>query len=299
MKETTDRKHKIMKKLKLPTLLFSLLIFTVPVLAKSPLWKVSKGDDHLFIGGTIHMLSQSDFPLPPEFEKIYSQSEQLVFETDMKKLQAPDVQMKMLKKMSYQDGSTLKDHLKPETYKALEEYSSKSGIPMEMLNNFKPGMASTMLTIIELKKLGVDSEGVDAFYNNKASRDNKTLGKLETVDQQISFLSSLGEKNPDEFIMYTLRDMKELPKIFGNMKAAWKIGDTKKLAEIGITPLKQNFPDIYQNLLVKRNNAWIPQIEVMMKTKEIEMILVGALHLAGNESVLAQLKALGYTVEQL
>jgi uncharacterized protein YbaP (TraB family) len=160
-------------------------------------------------------------------------------------------------------------------------------------------MASTMLTIIELKKLGVDSEGVDAFYNNKASQDDKTLGKLETVDQQISFLSSLGEKNPDEFIMYTLRDMKELPKIFGNMKAAWKIGDTKKLAEIGITPLKQNFPDIYQNLLVKRNNAWIPQIEVMMKTKEIEMILVGALHLAGNESVLAQLKALGYTVEQL
>ncbi|MCF6189897.1 MAG: TraB/GumN family protein [Cocleimonas sp.] len=286
-----------MKKL-LITLTSTLLALSLPAAAKSPLWKVSKGDDHLFIGGTIHMLSKSDFPLPPEFEKIYKQSEQLVFETDMKKLKDPATQMKMVKSISYQDGSTLKDHLKPETYKALEEYASKSGIPMMMVNNFKPGMAATMLTVFELKKLGVDSEGVDAFYNNKATQDNKTLGKLETVEAQINFLANLGKKNPDEFIMYTLRDMKKLPQVFSDMKAAWKTGNIQKLKEIGITPIKTEFPDIYQNLIVKRNNAWIPQIEIMMKTKEVEMILVGALHLAGDDSVLAQLKKLGYTIEQ-
>jgi len=287
-----------MKKKLLITLSCTLLALSFPASAKSPLWKVSKGDDHLFIGGTIHMLNKSDFPLPSEFETIYKQSEQLVFETDINKLQDPATQIKMVQTISYQDGSTLKDHLKPETYKALEDYASTAGFPMMMLNNFKPGMAATMLTVIELKKLGVDSEGVDAFYNNKASQDNKTLGKLETVESQINFLASLGEKNPDEFIMYTLRDMKKLPEVFGDMKAAWKTGDIKKLNDIGITPIKSDFPDIYQNLIVKRNNAWIPQIEVMMKTKEIEMILVGALHLAGEDSVLVQLKKLGYTIEQ-
>ncbi len=287
-----------MKKQIISALAVTFLTLALPVSAKSPLWKVSKGDDHLFIGGTIHMLSKSDFPLPAEFEKIYKQSEQLVFETDMKKLQMPEVQLKMMKQISYQDGTTMKDHLKPETFKALSDHATKAGIPMLMINNFKPGMAATMLTVMELQKLGVDSEGVDSFYNNKATEDKKTLGKLETVDQQISFIAAMGEKNPDAFMMYTLRDLKELPKIFGEMKAAWKTGNTQKLTEIGIVPFKSEFPEIYQNLLVKRNNAWIPQIETMMKTKEIEMILVGALHLAGDDSVLAQLKKLGYSIEQ-
>lgn len=279
-------------------LVSSLLTLSLPASAKSSLWKVSKGNNHLFIGGTIHMLSKSDFPLPVEFEKIYNQSEQLVFETDMTKLQDPATQMKMMKSISYQDGTTLKDHLKPETYKALEAYAAKAGVPMLMINNFKPGMAATMLTVFALQKLGVDSKGVDAFYNDKATQDNKTLGKLETVESQIKFIAGLGEKNPDKFIMYTLRDMKRLPVIFGDMKAAWKTGDIHKLKTLGITPIKSEFPDIYQNLIVKRNNAWIPQIETMMKTKEIEMVLVGALHLAGDDSVLAQLKKLGYTIEQ-
>jgi uncharacterized protein YbaP (TraB family) len=287
-----------MKTIKLTILILFSLAVTLPTFAKSSLWKVSKGSDHLFIGGTIHMLGKSDYPLPPEFEAIYQQSEQLVFETDMKKLQMPETQMKMAQKMSYQDGSTLKDHLSPSTYQALTSFVSSSGLPIEIISRFKPGMASTMLTMIELKKLGVDGEGVDSYYNNKANQDYKTLGKLETVDEQMTFLATLGEKNPDEFINYTLRDMKQLPKLFSEMKEAWKTGDIKKLADIGINPMKKDFPESYQNLLVKRNTAWVPQIETMMKTQEIEMILVGVLHLAGEDSVLNQLKNLGYTVEQ-
>ena len=61
---------------------------------------------------------------------------------------------------------------------------------------------------------------------------------------------------------------------------------------------KKDFPDTYQNFIVKRNKAWVPQIEAMIKAKEIEMILVGVLHLAGEDSVLNQLKALGYKIEQ-
>jgi uncharacterized protein YbaP (TraB family) len=287
-----------MKKQIISALAVTFLTLALPVSAKSPLWKVSKGDDHLFIGGTIHMLGKSDYPLPPEFEKIYKQSQQLVFETDMAKLQLPETQMKMVQKMSYQDGSTLKDHLSPKTYQALADFAGKSGMPIMMIERFKPGMASTMLTILELKKLGVDAEGVDSFYNNRAKQDSKTLGKLETVDEQMNFLATLGEKNPDEFISYTLRDIKQLPKLFGDMKNAWKTGDIRKLAHIGVAPMKKDFPDTYQNLIVKRNKAWVPQIEAMIKTKEIEMVLVGVLHLAGSDSVLNQLKALGYKIEQ-
>ena len=287
-----------MRKITLIASITSLLILMLPASANSPLWKISKGNDHLFIGGTIHMLGKNDYPLPPKFESIYNQSEQLVFETDMTKLQLPETQLKMVQLMSYQDGSTLKDHLSPETYQALANFADSSGLPIMMIERFKPGMAATMLTMIELKKLGVDAEGVDSFYNSKANQDFKKIGKLETVDQQISFLTTLGEKNPDEFINYTLRDIKQLPKLFGELKNAWKTGNIQKLDEIGIAPMKKDFPDTYQNIIAKRNKAWVPQIEAMIKTKEIEMVLVGMLHLAGDDSVLNQLEKLGYSIEQ-
>ncbi len=272
-------------------------LLTLPAYSKSPLWQVSKGDDTLYIGGTVHVLSSSDFPLPSAFDEAYNNSETVVLETDMQRMKSPTVQAMIASKMSYTDGSTLKAHLKPATYAALEAYLEKTGIPAITFSGFKPAMVSMMLTMMELRKLGISGAGVDQFFASKATDDHKTLGKLETVEQQINFLAKMGESDPDEFMLYTLKDLASLEEGFNAIKQAWRNGDTDKLAELAITPLKK-FPDAYDSLIVKRNKAWVPQIEEMLKTKEVEMVLVGALHLAGDDSVLKQLEALGYKVEQ-
>ena len=282
--------------MKIINLLFCLVLVS-PVFAKSPLWQVSKGDDYLYIGGTVHILSNSDYPLPPAFEEAYNNSKVVVLETDMKKMQSPQVQAMIAAQMKYTDGSTLQQHLKPKTYQALEEYLKPLGIPAVTFEDFKPGMVSMMLTMMELRRLGISGAGVDLFYSSKAENDFKSLGKLESIEEQMSFLAKMGEGDPDEFILYTLKDIKNLAETFNSMKQAWRSGDTDKLAEIAIKPLKE-FPDTYQMILADRNKAWVPQIEAMLKTKEVEMILVGALHLAGEDSVLKQLKALGYKVVQ-
>ncbi len=279
---------------------FIILISAIsdPIYAKTSLWKVTKGDDYLYIGGTIHMLSKSDYPLPPEYENSYKDVKAIILETDMQKMQDLDFQMKMIDMMSYKNGEKIQDHINQETLKSLEAYLSDNGIPLFTVQKFKPGMIVTMLSVIELQKLGIVAEGVDNFFNDKALEDNKKLGKLETVEQQLSFLSAMGEKNTDEFIKYSLRDLKDFQTVFTSMKDAWLNGDMDKLAEIGIKPMMKEFPDTYKSLITNRNNAWIPKIEAMINTKEIEMILVGALHLAGPDSVLTQLKARGYDVQQ-
>lgn len=271
--------------------------FIQSVSAKTPVWKITKGDNYLYIGGTIHLLGYNDYPLPATFEKIYKDSKMLVFETDIKKAQDPVIQEKLRSVMLYSNGSKLKDHIKPATFKKLEDYLKTMDLPIEIFEDFKPSMVSMMLSIMELRRLGINGAGVDSFYNSKASGDHKKTGKLETIEQQIKFMAKMGEGDPDEFILYTLREIKNLSTTFKDMKQAWRIGDMDKMAEIGIKPLKE-FPETYQMILVDRNKAWIPQIEKMIKTKEVEMILVGALHLAGKDSVLKQLKDLGYKVEQ-
>ena len=264
--------------------------------ADSPLWKITKDDNHLYIGGTIHLLGYDDYPLPPAFEEVYKNSKMLVLETDMSMAQDPIFQAKLEAAMKYSDGSKLEQHLKPETYKALEDYLKPLNIPIVTFEDFKPSMVSVTLSVMELHRLGVNGAGVDLFYNTKAIDDHKMLGKLETLEQQVEFMGKMGEGDPDEFILYTLREIKNMESTFNAMKTAWRKGDMDKLADIGIKPLKE-FPETYQMILVDRNQAWVPQIEAMLKTKEVEMILVGALHLAGEDSVLNKLKVLGYQVE--
>jgi uncharacterized protein YbaP (TraB family) len=71
------------------------------------------------------------------------------------------------------------------------------------------------------------------------------------------------------------------------------------MANVGITPFKADYPVIYEDLLVTRNNNWLPQIVKMLNDAPTEFVLVGALHLAGPDSVLAKLKAKGYKIEKL
>jgi len=109
----------------------------------------------------------------------------------------------------------------------------------------------------------------------------------------------MGQGQEDAFINYTLNEMKNMEAMLDQLKAAWRHGDLPELNNIAIKPLKKDFPKLYQAMLVKRNNAWLPQIEEMLTTGEVELILVGALHLAGQDGLLTQLENAGFKVENL
>lgn len=273
------------------------LCLAYPVYADTFVWKVTKGADELYIGGTIHVLSPSDYPLPVEYDQAYRQADAVILETDLQRLQTPQMQQLMLSKMTYSDGRTLKQVLNKKTYQALEAFFEDRNMSMAAVQQFKPGMASMMMTMLELQRLGLAGVGVDQFYTNKARVDKKALGQLESVEQQLDFLAGMGEGQESELIDYTLRDLKKLTEFFNALKQAWRKGDVKSLETLGITELKQQFPQVYNSLLVQRNNAWIPQIESMLKTKEVEFVLVGALHLVGDDGVIEQLIDRGYSVE--
>ena len=276
-----------------------LLCLLIPfhTFAETSVWRVSNGDSELFIGGTIHVLSATDYPLPIEFEQAYNQSHTLVFETDLAAMAQPEAQQQLLQRVMYKNGKTLKDDLSPQTYKTLVDYAASVGLMIELLNQFKPSMVMITLVMAELHRLGMAETGVDNYFNQKALADGKTLGELETVQEQLTMIENMGKGHEDELILSTIEEMKELPLIMGEMKDAWRSGDMERLEKLGISPMKTDFPDLYRVLLVDRNNAWIPKIVALLATPETEFVLVGALHLAANEGVISKLRALGYSVE--
>jgi len=170
---------------------------------------------------------------------------------------------------------------------------------MAAIVNFKPGMVAMTMTVVELQRLGLVGVGVDAYYNEKSINDQKKLGQLESVEDQLEFISRMGEGREDEMLSYTMTDIAAIPGMWKLMKDAWRNGDMSKLRDIGIYPLKSDFPALYQSIIVDRNNAWMPQIEAFLKTGGVEFVLVGALHLAGDDGLLAQLASRGYKIQQL
>lgn len=267
--------------------------------AESSVWKAQKDNAVIYLGGTCHLLRETDYPLPPEFDTAYKASEIVVFETDVGKIQEPATQQKLLLKAMYADGSTIEQHLSAKAYGELSAYCEANGIPLAAFSRLKPAMLLTTLTVMELMQLGVSQRGVDQFYYDLANKDGKTVAGLETVDEQINFLVSMADGIEDDFVTYSLKDMKSLKAQFEVLVTAWRRGDAEKLAELMVAELKTRQPQLYRKLITERNRNWLPMIDAYQKTPRTEFILVGVAHLVGPDGLIATLKKKGYRVDKL
>lgn len=277
---------------------YLLVLFLLPSLgfADTSLWQISKNGHHLYLGGTIHVLKKTDYPLPIEFTHAFKKSDKLIFETDIEKAKSPEFGKKMTRMMMLPAGKSLKDALSKKTFNRLKQYLAAKNIPIDNFLGFKPSMIVLILTVIELKTMGMMEEGVDEYFHKKSKLAGKSIGYFETVDEQLVFLQTMGQGNEDNMVMSSINDMSRMSSMMDLIKAAWLTGDEKKLVKVALEDMIHDFPSVYQTLLVKRNNNWIPHIERMMQDKQVEMILVGALHLVGQVGLLQQLRDKGYQV---
>jgi len=293
-----------MRKVRLFAIIFILLpqLWVVPTAAaKSSVWKISKGDDYFYLGGTFHLLSAADHPLPEAFSQAYSDAEEIILETDLAAAADEAFQQRMFASMMYQDGRTLSSELEKETYEQLAAFMEKRQLPIEQFTQFQPWGVSLMLTVEEYVAFGMVPEyGVDAHFAKKAVDDKKTLQSLEEPGQQLQFLSSLANIDPDLNINYTLRELEQLPELITELKKAWRAGDLHALENsASVVQLRDEFPEIYKTLIISRNNNWMQQINTLFDDNNIEIVLVGALHLVGKAGLLAQLKTQGFSLVQL
>lgn len=291
----TMRKLQVM----LCALFLSLIFASSSAAETSSVWSISAGDNTIYLGGTVHLLRPGDYPLPKVFDQAYQESSQLYFETDLSAMGDLTVQMQMMQQLTYSDDRTLKTVLNEEAYTALNEHIADIGLPLMMLEKFKPGLLVTTLQVLEFQNMGFTPQGVDAYFNTRATKDGKFIGQLETVQEQIGFLAAMGEGNESEFVLLSLRDLKEMGELMEAMIAAWRTGNNAKLFEMFVEDMRSEAPELYDSLLLQRNLKWIPQIEQMLRDADTEFVLVGAAHIVGENGLLDLLADKGYAIRQL
>lgn len=279
--------------------LIVVLLNGTALLAQSSVWKVTRGAHTLYLGGTLHLLRPSDFPLPAEFDAAFAASATLVFEADITRLQSPEMQQIVAVHGVFADGRTLEKALTPKAWKAVQDYCAKSGMPIAQVSQYKPWLFTIIVTAIELQKAGISTEGVDLHYFNRARAAGKPTSALETFEQQVDFLVNMGAGHESEMIINSLEELAETPRILGEVLEAWRAGDMARLDKLLLRDARTKYPTIFKDLIVDRNNAWLPKLDALLKSPEVEFVLVGAGHLAGAEGLLTRLRRRGYAIEQI
>jgi uncharacterized protein YbaP (TraB family) len=276
-------------------------LFAHSVFAQSSVWKVSKGGSYFYLGGTIHMLKADDYPLPDEFTTAYNDADKIIFETDLVEAATPEYQFKMRQSMTYNDGRTLHSELTPETYAQLESFLTARGMAVANFSTFQPWGVALVLSMIEYQQLGMTGEfGVDFHFHDRALQDKKTVSSLETPDEQLIALSSMAQIEPNQVIALSLRDIESLPDFIDSVKNAWRSGDLDALSKNPlVVQMKVETPAMYQAMLIDRNNNWMNALPLLTNSESIEFVMVGAMHLVGEDGLLYLLKQQGFKVEQI
>lgn len=276
-----------------------------PVLAEPPrplLWKVSDADNSVYLLGSFHLLKPGDYPLAPSTDAAFEDAEQVVFELSPAEMADPAGAQRMAQAAMRADGRTLQQTLPADSWARLEAFASRRGLPLQNFQAMEPWFVSLIVSVTEMQALGLDSElGLDKHFADRAVKAGKPTRGLETFDQQIAFFDTMPAQEQTMALQETLEEVAEARTEIGRMHRLWRRGDAEGLFEETGAELKAEYPALYNRLNRDRNLAWLPRLRAMLDDSRSDdtLVVVGALHLLGDDGLVALLRAKGYRVERL
>lgn len=266
---------------------------------KSFMWKVeSKGGAAAYLLGSLHVLTPEWYPLNATINKAFTESKVLVEEVDIAETSDPAQMMAALMKAMLTDGKTLDQVIAPELYAEVQKRAEKVGMPMMAINRMKPWLVAITLTAPVLQAAGFKPElGVDRHFFDRAVASGMKRQALETLQYQLDRFDQMPAKVQEEFLKSTMEDLDNEVSSVKEMAQAWAFGNVGAIEKFTLTALK-SAPELYQRLLIERNNNWMPQVESCLTQNAACFIVVGAAHLVGPDGLPALLTKKGYKVTQ-
>ena len=276
---------------------FALCFAVSSVQAEPAMWVIKDSDSTIYLIGTLHLLKHDAEWKSEKVKKTVGESTELWLEIADDENQA--ALQPLLAKHGMDPDKPLSKKLNQVQRKKLEKIAATYGLPVANLEPLQPWLAAVVLGTIPLVKAGYDPKsGVDRMLRAQAVAEGDQIRGLETAEAQVRMMAGLPQAVQIAFLVETLEDMEEGLELLEKIAKAWMDGDTETIARLGVAEMKREAPAAYKMLLVDRNVAWSEQIVEMLKGSGVVQIAVGAGHLAGPDSVQAQLEKKGIKVER-
>lgn len=170
----------------------------------------------------------------------------------------------------------------------------------QALERLQPWAASLTLTVVPIVQAGYDPEsGVDRDVDAFADAHHLRQHAFETVDEQLGFLAHLSPALQRQMLLEAIDEAEQGPAELAQMTTAWERGDTEALERIVVADMRSDYPELYDVLFRRRNQAWVDVLARQMQGAGVEFVAVGAGHLLGPDGLVAQLRARGFQVERV
>ena len=264
-------------------------------------WQLGDGPQTSFLMGSIHLAHPDIYPLPAAVEDAFSACDDLIVEANPEAMNEADMQHLLLLRSVDTSGRPLAEKIPPETLQELRRLVEKHPLEMGMLDRLNPWYIAQIISLLELKRLGVDPQrGIDLHFIKKAS-GTKSVLELEGIEQQLELFDGMTEFEQSLMLQYTVRDLEHLEEAFGDIISAWKSGDPERLDELLTAWMKggEGLEAVFEKLFTERNKQMKLKISRFLQDGKRHFIIVGAGHLVGQEGLLHLLAKDGFTVRQI
>jgi uncharacterized protein YbaP (TraB family) len=267
--------------------------------AKHFLWKVEAPTGATaYLLGSLHVLAANSYPLPAAIDQAFAQSKTLVEEVDLDEMSDPTAMMGALAKAMLTDGKTLDQIIAPATYEEVRKRAAATGMPMPALDRMKPWLVAVTLMAPTLQAAGFEPRfGVDRHFFDRAKDKGLKRQALETVAYQLDRFDSMSLPVQEALLKATIEDLDTQVSGVKEMVRAWASGDVATVEKLTLTSFKDS-PELYQRLLVERNENWVPHAQKCLTDNAGCFIVVGAAHLVGSDGLPALLTKRGLKVTQ-
>lgn len=261
---------------------------------KGLLWKISgkQTTSPSYLFGTIHSDHPSVMKLHPDvatrFSSARSFSGEVIFDHE--------ASLRLLELMKLPGGITLPGLLDKQTYQRVKDITSELGIVERQLVNLRPWAVAVTMSLPKRES--------ELFLDTRLFADAINMGKpvygLESIDEQLSGFKNMSLDDQVIVLKETIDQHHLFDAMFDKIIALYLKRDLAALMQLDQQLQELSDPRIQQylreELMIKRNHRMLKNIKLRLAEGNA-FIAVGALHLPGDEGLIALLREDGYRVE--
>lgn len=276
------------------------ILLCILMLRADLLWRVEgpgiKSTSYIF--GTHHVAPVALLDSVDGFDEALASVDAVYGELDMARMMTPAAQQQMMGAAMAPQDSLLTMVLTPAQVDSLDVILKKYLGPMVSAQAFaamKPAMVQTVLTMTMNQKFfpGFNAaEQLDAMIQQRARQTGKTVGGLETLDDQCVALFGAPITRQAKDLMEVVDDDDKASESAHRLADAYLSGDLDAMFAMINEEMDE---ETALRMIYNRNDNWVGIIAGRMASTPT-MYVVGAGHLPGQRGLIEQLRAKGFTV---
>jgi uncharacterized protein YbaP (TraB family) len=266
--------------------------------AAPAMWEVRDADSRIYLFGSMHVLQPGVKWRTRSFDRAYAAADKLWFET---RADADPAEIKTLvDRYGVDTKRSLTEKLPPVSVASLRPLLDQRGVPLDRVDRLRPWAAAMMLSVLPMTQSGSSvSSGADATVTTRAKAADKPVAVFETLEEQMKIFADLPEPVELEYLDDVVREQLSPPRNGVDLQAAWLHGDMNRLGPLLVDHMRRDRPALHEALLHKRNLAWAEKLDHEMQGAGVQLVVVGALHMAGVDGLPELLRERGYAVRRV